>query len=268
MSDVDVIVRALATELVRVGMQNPKGQHVTPLGGTKYLLSEGTTALPVLGPQPQQILVADSVVPQAWIVTMAGLITAPAPAPAISYPFAKFVVEWGSSAAKFSTEVDGFSDQFLSVWGNQVSVSCQWDPDNFARSAVFNSLAFPSRMELKASISRSEGAISKAFRTFVVPVPHAGAAQTLGVPIPYGAVGVIKRTNGIIKFASPTTYTFGTQRGGGVQTGFYDAAQVNGQSSIGQYLAVPSVADLLVISAGPSGAVADSHEYVEFLVQP
>lgn len=264
----DIIIRNLAAELVRVGLQGPKGQQVTPLGGTKYLVSEGTTALPAAGLQPQVILTADSTIPQAWIVTMAGLITTVAGGGAITYPFSKFVIEWGSSAAKFSTEVDGFSDQFLSVWGNQVTVSCQWDADNFTRSAVFNSLAFPARMEMKASIARSEGAITKAFRTYVVPVPNAGAAQTLGVPVPYGAVGVIKRVNNVTAYASPTTYTFGTQRGGGVQTGFYAAAQVNAQSQIGQYLSVPSVADLLVISAGPSGVGANSHEYVEFLVQP
>jgi len=268
--DVDILSRSIVGELLERAAENQAtapGQAISPLGGKKYLESEGLAAEPVDGSQKQPILQKDVDVPRGWIITMSGKITQPsvAGAPVVgAWPFAKFNVEWGAAGASYETEVDGFSDQFLAVWGNHVNVSCEWDFANFARFNVFPTGAFPARMEMNASISPSDGAITKAWRTFVLPVPAVGT-QLATYPVPYGAVGVTIRQNTANPNA-PCIFDFGTAHGG-FNIEHYTAAEVQAAHDRGEYLSVPSMSDVLNVTAGPAPA-SNTHYYVEFLVQP
>ncbi len=261
--DVSILARDIVKELLErereVGRTAP-GQGISPWGGQKYLLSEGLIALPVKGSQSQLVLQRTSAEPRAWVVTMAGVIQE-GPAPGTNaYPFAKFVVTWGSSGANYSTEVDGFSDQFLTVWGNQVTVSCEWDFDAF-NAFSGGVIAFPARMLLRASIGPSDGAVTKAWRTF--PNITDAAPKAFAVNIPYGAIGVIVRQPTAVPVA--VTLGFFSQSGGvGVET--YSAASVAAAHDSGGYLSVPSMADRMAV--GMAAFAPPKFVFAEFLVEP
>lgn len=267
--DYSVLARGIVQELLareRELEATAKGQGLSPLGGKKYLLSEGLSALPVKGRQPDFVLQKTVAEPRAWLITMAGKIEAGAAAGGNCFPFAKFTVSWGASGANYETEVDGFSDQFLCVWGNQVTVKCEWDFEQFARMVIgLPGVAFPQRMMLQASIAPSEGAVTKAFRSFAFPTATPTGTLTTLLPVPYGAIGVIVRRPGTF-YGTACDLFFGTQQGGGLTTESYLAADVLAAHNRGEYLSVPSMSDVVTVQA--AAQAASDFKILEFEVQP
>lgn len=269
-------MRRFATELIRAVKDGEAGVNrakaSTPWGSTKTLTTDGTSAIPP-SDQTQMLLQVTSPdgVPRAWIVNMAGDINQNSTHPLFTYPFAKFTITWGSAGALESTEVDGFSDQFLMVFGNQITVSCSLDLFNARNSLLFNiagqSLEFPKNMVLKASLADSEGARTAAKRTFFVPPVGSPGPDTL-LPIPYAATGVILRTGLPAVWLDPVTGSqLSFEVNGSLTQELYTAANVSAAHGRGEYLSIPSMADTIRIRQPTTGPPAGP-AFCEFLMEP
>jgi hypothetical protein len=241
---------------------------VGPLGSTKILTTDGSSAIPP-SEQTQTLvqLTSPDGIPRSWVVSMSGTVQQPSQNPTQYFPFAKFQVQWGSAGSLFQTEVDGYSDQFLMVFGNQVIVSAALDLAN-ARTmiAAIPSAQFPRSMALSASVARSDGAVVTACRSIVVPP---SSSTPIIVSVPYAATGVIIRSPDSAWWstgAGPTfTWQVAPAAGFGATIDVWDPPiVVNGHSS-GQYLKVPSLANALQVSP-PVGAVSPA--FIEFLLEP
>jgi hypothetical protein len=243
------------------GMSGNKVRPGTLWGSTKALTSDGTATIPANN-QLQTLLnvTSDDGVPKAWVINMSGRIQQPS-ASGVQFPYAKFLVSWGSAGSLLSTEVDGFSDQFLMVFGNQVQVSCQLDVDQATRTiAIDPALEFPKAMVLSASLARSEGARVAAKRSFVC-VPAAIAPGFTEIVIPYAATGVILRTREPAALAgSSLQWRVGTFTYDILTAGLLGAAHDRGE-----YIAVPSEADRVVLLPG-AGTLHPM--WLEFLLEP
>lgn len=271
-------MRRFAAELLRAVQDGEAGAQraklATPWGSTKTLVTDGGGVnVPPPGDQEQMLLQVTSPdgIPRPWIISMAGAIQQNGQTPLLTYPFAKFKVQFGSAGAFDTTEIDGMSDQFLMVFGNQITVSCSLDLFNAQLAALFSPLGlhleFPKNMVLQASAAYSEGAQTKARRTFIVPPVGFPGPDTL-LPIPYAATGVILRSFDFAQWLDPVTgarLLFETN--GNIVQDEYNAADTRNAHDRGEYLSVPSMSDTIRIvqpTTGPPSSLA----FCEFLMQP
>lgn len=253
-------------------LDDAKGADAPPnqvWGSTKVLVTDGTAALP--SNDQNQVLfqvTAPNGIPQAWIVQMAGSIQQPSATPIKTFPFAKFIVQFGSAGALETVEVDGFSDQFLMVFGNQVTVSCALDFVNAQKNLTMvpgDQYQFAKSMLMQASLSDSKGASTNAKRTFLLDRTTI-LPQT--VNIPYAATGLIIRSNDPAWYHNP----------GGSQVvllpflnttnaiDLYNPVALETAHNTGSYLTVPSLADVALVqpAAGPPTAPG----FLEFDLRP
>jgi len=238
-------MRAIADDLVH-----------EPLGNSHVLTSAGDTALPQ---NQDRVLVQFRGAARQYVVSMRGRIEAPATPPVAStFPFGLFTVTWGLDGTTFTTTVDGQSDQFLAVYGNEVTVTAGWDSENFAAgvAALPGILRFPQRVTLSASVAPSNS-VTEAFRSLIVPQP------VPRVPIPYAARAFILRSSSAADIAAVTTV--GQLLSTGTLLDVYPGASVAAAHDDGRYMAICSLADTLAVT---SAAPFVQPMIVEFLLSP
>jgi len=196
---------------------------------------------------------------RTWVVTTRGAVQASDPITAV-YPFTVFRVRWSLGGQQFQTFIDGHSDQYLTVYAESVQVFAEWDFEVIATAANFAIPMFlPQAILLTASICPSAGTPSLAKRT----LPISLTAGTQNMQIPFGARDALMRA--LLNADASVTWQFniGAVLALGLES--YSAAQVLAAHDIGNYLPVPSQAEVLQIFdvGAPLGYSA-----VEFRIQP
>jgi len=246
--------------------------RASPLGGSKSLTSDGIAGSVPNSDQSAVVVELIQAEPRAWVISMNGI--APLVTDANGFdvlPFAKFVIEWGQQAAILKTEVDAYSDQYLTVFGNFVRVSVQWDLDEFRRvdALVFAAfglhLRLPTLLRATVAIAPGEGAVTMARRTFICV--QDAAASVFTFPVPLAATEFLVRdpsagapwlTNGVITWQVTQNVTTAVDVWDPIVNLVTHSFQKPGQ--------LPSLANFMSIQGvgAPVGATA----YLEFTLRP
>lgn len=265
MTDYAVLANAVVARLLEAqasGAQHAAGQ--SPKGGSGQLTSDGIAGSIPTTTQRQTICELRTDEPRSYVVSMTSQIQELAP-PVFGagvWPWAKWVVSWGVSAALLETEVDGFSDQFLTVFGNWVRVDFMWDLEAFVKAIPANLNTLPRKLRGSAGIARSEGAVTQAARSYLVTA--APAAQVL--PVPYAAVGATMRDpNGTYVAPIGGTILEFRPAGATILNERYDAGAVANAHQTGTFLSVPSMSDEAVVLPA-AGAVGQA--FLEYILRP
>jgi len=182
--------------------------------------------------------------PRPWVVSTKGLIKQTSQvSPTTTYPFTVFRVQWQVQGVSYTTFVDGYSDQFLTVFAEEVLVFAEWDFENIDRMTTGGSsvrpigaMNLPNVIELSASLSESEGGTTLAKRTLfattdnkLMTIPYAARDFRTRAPFTDGQ-GNIARF-----FCEANT--------GGIILDEYSAVVVQASHDSGDNLQVPSMAN-------------------------
>lgn len=261
MADAAAVARAILGELASHAAPANQGRQLR--GSSTVLVSSGVAGTPPSDLQTRALVEVTGPA-RSYIIGMRGVVQSPSVVPAQMYAAARFRVIWGIAGLAYTTTVDGFSDQFLTVYGEQVSVFAEWDEENIARmfSPTFPvPAALPSAMLLSAGISPSEGGVTQAKRTFLLRPSIAGAVDA--VPVPYAARGVSVRSNIPGEYAGGIAWV--QQSGASQVIDSYTGAEVLASHGRGEYLSVPSMTDVALWGLVPPLTTIGA---AEFLLQP
>jgi hypothetical protein len=260
--DYPAFAAALIEELSR--HQGPVQQGRQLVGSSHVLTSDGTAVSGVTSSQAKAV-VEFTGPPKSYIIATRGTIEQPALNLVETFAAASFEVIWACAGLTFRTLIDGLSDQFLSIQAEQVQVFAQWDDENIRRMPFSpRTLSLPQKMTLAAACIPSDGAVTQAHRTILVRV---GASGTDNMPIPYGARGFRVITASTVAPSYYVLVVFSQKDSTGIFIDTYNAAALVAGHDRGEYLAIPSMADLLTVNYNVGPAPANPG-FVEFLLEP
>jgi hypothetical protein len=284
MSDIQIPARALAKALLEAADRwSPPGLPISPRGNNMVLEHAGD-AIPPSSNQEKSLIEVNGPA-QEWIVSMRGEIQDPGPfvffGPFV-WPFTVFRVTWTLEGTSYTTFVDGYSDQYLTVFAQQIQVFGGWDTANFrlATSPPVDTpgFKFPKKILLQAAVSPGTGELPRAHRTFFI---DADFSLAFDVPIPYAASSFILRTprsaGGVPGVFLPTLVGVfqAINSSGSPPSGFgfpidaYSAASIQAAHDRGELMSVASMADRLrVVFTAPPAAGDDVGLFCEFQLQP
>lgn len=172
-----LIARSVVAELLAARSPHMPGR-ISPLGGTHTLTSDGLPNSVPISSQSKAVVELQQAEPRSWNISLQGVAPLVNFGTADTFPFAKWIVQWGQQANALTTEVDAYSDQYLTVYGNFVRVALEWDVVQYGKLVAAFPLAglrLPTLLRGAAAISPSEGSVTRARRTVVLaaqPLPE------------------------------------------------------------------------------------------------
>lgn len=235
----------------------------SPRGGTYTLRSDGTAAVPSSS-QRSTVAQLTATQPRGYVVSLRAIAEQGSSA-GPTFPWARWIVQFGQAGALSTVEVDGYSDQALAVFGNFVRVDFEWDLPAIARSLLWAGVApgLPRVLRGDAAISAAEGAVTTARRSIALnqndPNPET-------VPVPYSATGVILRSAGAGWYAPGASLLWAPRFAAGGFVDNYLPADVTAAHARGEYMNVPSTADEVIVGKPPAPGAFPA--FLEFLLEP
>lgn len=271
-------VANLAQDLVQALREQVRSQYganatsQSVFGKSATLTSLGIDPLTNPTQRPQGninlVSVAERGKPRQWVISMKGEIGefGNVAAPVAVYPFTVFDVKWTIGGVSYQTQVDGYSDQFLSVYAEEVIVNATWDQLNFVRQHGLAVLTTPRSITMAASCTPQEGGTTLAKRSIFIDNEVAPSASS--VPIPYAARSFIIRdaTAAQQYLAATCRQLVSDDASFTCFVDIYTAADLLAAHSRGEALSVASTANFLVLNYAVQ-PLADMG-LVEFWLQP